>query len=541
MIDFVARLSYRWDVDHHRPGIGPDRGPSIMNLHRRPAARATSLQASTPILLAALAWLPGCRHEEAPKAPPPPRVGVVAARRMDVPVEATTTATTRALEEVVVRARVRGFLTEQHFEEGSMVKKGQLLLVIDEVPYQITLQSAQARLAEAEASLRKAEQSRTREVSAAQVALDEAQLYLYQVEERRSRALLSRNAGTREDVDKTEADRKKSEAQIQADRASADQAKADYEVGILAAKAQVDAAKAAVHDAEVNLGYCRMTAPIDGRIGEVAVDVGNLVGPDSAGGGNFSELCSIQQLDPMGIDIRVSSRYLERATELGKSGLSIELTRPGLDGDQVIPEKGEMYFIDNKIDQNTSTFLVRAKVPNPRYDLLPGEYLKLKMVVDRIDNATVVPETGVIESDAGPTVYFVDKDGKAAVQSVEAGQSYKGLRVLTKGLEPGVSVIVQGLQLIRPGMPVTAEPAVLPKAIEATPSGPSPAAQASAKATGEEPSAKAAPDATGAIKPAAEAQPDIQPGGPRSAIEPKSDAPRPAPPTEVKPDATPQS
>ena len=121
-------------------------------------------------LLAALALssFSGCRDTAAKEAPPPPTVGVVESRRMSVPIEVTPNGTTRALEDVTIRARVRGFLTERHFAEGATVKKGQLLLVIDEEPYQVALQSARARQAEAEASLRKAEESKGREVSASQ-------------------------------------------------------------------------------------------------------------------------------------------------------------------------------------------------------------------------------------------------------------------------------------------------------------------------------------------------------------------------------------
>ena len=133
---------------------------------------------------------------------------------------------------MTIRARVRGFLTERHFAEGAMVKKGQLLLVIDEEPYQVALQSAKARQAEADATLRKAEESKGREVSAAQLELDRAQLLLAQIQERRNRTLVSRNAGSAEDLDKTEADRRRWESQVEADRANLAQAKADYDVGI---------------------------------------------------------------------------------------------------------------------------------------------------------------------------------------------------------------------------------------------------------------------------------------------------------------------
>ena len=293
--------------------------------------------------------------------------------------------------------------------------------------------------------------------------LDRAQLVLAQVQERRSRVLLHRNAGSAEDLDKAESDRKKWEAQVEADRANLQQAKADYEVGIAAARAQVEAARAAVRDAELNLGYCRMYAPIEGRIGEAMVKVGNLVGPDSSGGGSFSVLATIQQLDPMGVDIRLSSRDLERTSHLFQNGLAVRLIRPGSSGEVEHPYQGQGYFIDNRVDETTSTFLAKARMPNPGGTLLPGEYVKVQLVVEELDNAIVVPAPAVMETEVGPAVYIVDDKGKVAIQRVDAAQTYDGLRVITKGLDSGVRVIVEGLQMIRPGIPVKTELAVLPR------------------------------------------------------------------------------
>jgi membrane fusion protein (multidrug efflux system) len=121
------------------------------------------------------------------------------------------------------------------------------------------------------------------------------------------------------------------------------------------------------------------------------------------------------------------------------------------------------YFIDNRVDETTSTFLAKARMPNPGGTLLPGEYVKLQLVVDQLDNAVVAPAPAVMETETGPTVYIVDKQGKVAMQQVEAAQSYEGYRIITKGLDPGVPVIVEGLQLIRPGIPVKTEVAVLPR------------------------------------------------------------------------------
>ncbi|WP_148594835.1 efflux RND transporter periplasmic adaptor subunit [Aquisphaera giovannonii] len=412
-----------------------------------------------------LAALGGCRNQGAPPAPAAPTVGVVPSRRMDVPIESITNGTTRAIEEVVIRARVRGFLTERHFKEGTTVKAGDLLFVIDEEPYKVALKSAQARKDEAEASLTKAEKSKGREVAAAKVQLDKAQLHLAVVEEGRMRALMARQAGSREDFDRAEAERKKYEAQVAADEASYQQAEADYEVGILAAKAQVEASLAAVRDAELNLGYCRMVAPITGRIGEARVKIGNLVGPEATGGGAFSELATIQQLDPMAVDVRVAGRDLERATGWVKRGLKATLIRPGLGVNQEGGEQGEWYFIDNTIDQTTSTFLAKIKFPNAAGSILPGEYVRLRSVVEHSQGAVVVPEQCVIETGAGPVVYVVDQDGKVESRRVEAGETYEGVRIVSKGLDEGVQVIVEGLQLVRPGIPVKVEPANLAKPV----------------------------------------------------------------------------
>jgi len=467
----------------------------------------------------------GCSKPTAQATPPPPLVGVVVARRMTVPVLAYPTGTTRALEQVVLRARVRGFLTERHFEEGVTVKKGQLLLVIDEEPYKVALQSAQARQSESEAAVRKAEQSRGREVAKAQLALDQAQLFLSQVEEKRSRSLLSRNAGTREDVDKTEADRKKIEAQVEADHAQSDQAIADYEVGILSTKAQLAAARASVRDAELNLGYCRMVAPIDGRIGEAKVKVGNLVGPGQEGG-SYSELATIQQLDPMGVEVRISSRYLDRATNLTRNGLKTRISRPAFEGDQDHPYEGEVFFIDNVVDETTSTFLAKARIPNPQGTLLPGEYVKLRLEVDRLVGAVVVPEQAVLETEGGPVVYVVNQEGKVAIQKVNAEQSYAGLRVLTKGLDAGTEVIVEGLQMVRPGIPVRTEPATLPQQVRPDMAGLTEDQRLNRSTKTETPEADKSGD---------KAPPTLQPGGPRSAVAekraeparpPQADAPR---------------
>lgn len=411
--------------------------------------------------LAALAGVAGCGHTATPPmGMPTPTVGVTPARRMDVPIEVMPNGTTHAIEEVTIRARVRGFLTERRFTEGAMVHKGDLLLVIDEEPYKVALQAAQARRIEADSTLRKAEESKEREIAAAQLELDRAQLNLAEIQERRNRNLVSRKAGSAEELDKAEADRRRWEAQIEADQAHVAQAQANFNAGIASGRAQVAEAHASIRDAELNLGYCRMSAPIDGRIGQALVKVGNLVGPDAMGGGAFTDLATIQQLDPMGVDLRLSSTDLERITDLTASGLPAHLTRPSPTGPKDHPHAGRVYFIDNTVDETTSTFLAKVSIPNPAGKLLPGEYVKVRMEVDRLAEALVVPAPAVVESDAG-TVVNVVLDGKVATRRVVTGPTFDGMRVIASGLEPEASVIVEGLQMVRPGAPVKVEPAAV--------------------------------------------------------------------------------
>jgi membrane fusion protein, multidrug efflux system len=401
--------------------------------------------------------LAGCRGRgEAERVPPPPVVAVAEARRMTVPMKAEPIATTRALESVTIRARVSGFLKEQHFEEGAAVKKGQLLFVIEEDQYRAKLDLAKATLAQYEATLEKARKSKAREVAAATLAADQATAQLAQIEEHRQRNLRTRNANTQDDLDQAVANRKKLEAQVEADRAKLEQEKSDYEVNIQGALAEVASAKANVRDAELNLGYCRMDSPIDGRVGEAKVKLGNYVGP-GVGGQGPTELATVQQLDPMGVDLQVSSRYLDWATRLTRQGLPIKVTRPVVERGETAPQPGKVFFIDNTIDPTTSTFLSKARVDNPKATLLPGEYVKAEIVVGEVRDAVVVPEQSVVETQAGPTVYTVDAKGKVAMVPVKATITYEGLRVIESGLEPGQAVIVEGLQLVRPGMTVKAE------------------------------------------------------------------------------------
>jgi membrane fusion protein, multidrug efflux system len=436
-----------------RPDFTPPSGMLARLLLIAPSATAA--------LMLLLAGCSGPRQTT--PAPVRPTVTVVRARKMDVPIIGRPNGTTRALGEVTIRARVKGFLKEKHFSEGSNVTKGQLLLVIDEEPFQIKVAQAHAQLEAAQAELEMDRQSKAREVSQAQIELDQAALDLARVEEKRETNLLARAATSRENVDRVQATRKKNEAQVRADQASLEEARADYDTKLLAAKAKVDKAQADLAGAKLDLGYCRMYAPIDGRAGELKIKLGNLVGAGT-GSSDSTELVTIQQLDPMGVDIRPASRFLPLITRLVKTGLSVTVWLPGQKRREY---RGNAVFVDNAVDPTTSTVLVKAQISNPDESLLPGEFVKVDVNVGDYADVIVVPEQALVEVQEGTRVLTLDAGNTVRVAVVKPLDTYQGLRALESGLKPDDKVIVEGVQLVRPGDQVNVEEADIQKYLRA--------------------------------------------------------------------------
>jgi multidrug efflux pump subunit AcrA (membrane-fusion protein) len=430
--------------------------------------RSPSLGPHFALLLAVLAS--GCsRRTEAQRVPPPPVVTVVKAEKRDIPITVSAIGTTVALNEVTIRARVAGFLKEgppSLFEQGSNVKAGQLLFVIDEEPFQAAVAAAEATRDQAKAELDQAQRSQIVAISQARLLVSQAALYLAQIQEARTRRLLERNAVTREEYEEEKANLQQADADVQAKKADLDQSRVDFESKIALAKASLAKAEADLTNAKLDLSYCRMTAPIDGRIGEALVKVGNYVG----GGAEKTALATIQQLDPMGLDFRPSSRYLPMITRLVEGGLDVRLF---VQGDRPYPHEGKLVFLDNTVDPMTSTFLLKASVPNPEETLLPGDYIKVNTTIGEYKGAIVVPERSVIEGQAGASVFVVDDQGKVGSKRVQPVDVHEGLRVIESGVEPGESVIVEGIQLVRPGVAVQTEvipmdeavPKVVPSAL----------------------------------------------------------------------------
>ncbi|WP_435021321.1 efflux RND transporter periplasmic adaptor subunit [Tundrisphaera sp. TA3] len=397
----------------------------------------------------------GCGPTNVLQQLPPSEVIVAHPVRRSVTEYISYTGTAQASERVELRARVKGFLKERKFKDGDDVKAGQLLFVIDEEPFQVMLDQARARLGEAEAQLRKAEGSRSREVAQAQLDLDEASLALAKIEEGRSRNLVSRNAGSREDLDRAEANHRKSEAQVEADRAALEQAKADYEINILSARSSIAAAKAQVRNAEIDLGYCRITAPIDGKIDNRVFDIGNYVGD-----GASTVLATVVKTDPIYAYITPSEDDLLRLQGAGQKGQprdyrKIELPMElGLGYEEGYTFRGKVDYSDPSIDTGTGTIRMRGLFPNPDGAITPGLFVRVRMPVETKPDALLVPDRALGSDQGGVYLLVVDKDDTVQRRAVKSGPEDGTLRVVSGQLGLEDRVVVDGLLRARPGMKV---------------------------------------------------------------------------------------
>lgn len=333
----------------------------------------------------------------------PPEVGVVTVELQNVPLVSDLPGRLEASRIAQVRARAAGIVQKRLFQEGSDVKAGQALFQIDDTPYRANLQSAQATLAQAEANL----------AQAAATA-------------RRYKPLVEANAISKQDYDTAIANEK-------------------------AAQAQVAAGKAAVTNANVNLGYASVTAPISGRIGRALVTEGALVGQ-----GDATQLATIQQINPLYVNLTQSASDIMRLREALTSGKLAKVGDNGikvhvyLDDGKEYPQPGKLLFTDLSVDPTTGQVSVRAELPNPTGLLLPGTYVRVRLEQAQVDNAALIPQQAVTRNEKGNFVMVVADDGSVAPRPVQIGQSKGTNWIVTSGLKPGEKVMVDGL--IKVGM-----------------------------------------------------------------------------------------
>ncbi len=386
----------------------------------------------------------------APPAPPPAQVGVVTVTQGDVGLVTELPGRLEASRIAQVRARAAGILQKRLFREGSDVKVGQPLFTIDSAPYAAAVASAKAGQARAEANQAQAS------------ALTQ-----------RYKPLVEANAISKQEYANAVAAQK--------------QAEADVAVG-----------KANVQTASINLGYASVTAPISGRIGRALVTEGALVGQ-----GDATQLAVIQQINPMYVNFTQSASEvmkLRAAMDSGQfkraSGGDAASVRILLEDGTEYARPGRLLFSDLTVDATTGQITLRAEVPNPSGQLLPGLFVRVRLEQAQATNAMTLPQQAVTRSGAGDSVMVVDAEGKVSSRPVKIGSAKGSDWVILEGLKTGEQVMVDGFQKLRPGASV--------KPVPWQPAGAAPAGAASAPAAGASaPVATTAPAAAPAASAAA--------------------------------------
>jgi RND family efflux transporter MFP subunit len=369
----------------------------------------------------AAAWLvAGCEQKNTYVEPPPPKVTTAQPLRQEVIDYLEFTGTTRAFEEVEVRARVAGFLQSMHFTPGTQVEKGDQLFVIDPREYRAALNAAKAEFDSANAQLRRAE-----------------------AEFARAERLFKQKAGAEKNVVQWRGERD-------------------------IARAAVAMAKARVERARLDMDHTKVTAPIAGRVGRNLVDAGNLVGE-----GEPTLLTAITRYDPMYVYfnlnerdlLKVMSVYRQRVQEKGldtSTDREVDAEIPlflGLANEAGYPHKGKYDFGESSVDPGTGTLQLRGVFPNPGKPpvLLPGLFTRLRMPIDKREDALLVTERAIGADQGGRYLLAVNSENVVEKRLIRMGQLVDGLRVIEEGLQPGDWIIVNGLQRARPGAKVDPE------------------------------------------------------------------------------------
>jgi membrane fusion protein (multidrug efflux system) len=352
--------------------------------------------------------LTGCGEKKA-AAPAAPAVEVANVAVKDVPIVREWVGTTDGLVNGKINAQVQGYLIKQNYKEGSEVKKGQVLFEIDPRPFQAALEQAKGQL-----------------------AIADGQLYTAKANLEKIRPLAAVNAVSKKDLD-------------------------DAIGREASAKAAVQAAKAAVRKAEIDLSFTKITSPINGIAGISKAQLGDLVG--SPGG---PELTTVSTVDPIKVFVPLSEQeYMRFRREAEASGKS-ESKEDNLDlilaDGRVFAHKGRVYFADRQVDERTGTIKVATLFPNPGNILRPGQFAKIRALIETQKGALLVPQRAVNELQGRFQVAVVGPDNQVDLRWVKVGERADSLWVIDEGLKPGESVIVEGIQKVKAGMPVVPKP-----------------------------------------------------------------------------------
>ncbi len=345
----------------------------------------------------------GCKKEQQ-AAPQPPVVEVVTVTQKDVPIYQEWVGALDGYVNAVIRPQVQGYLIKQNYREGELVKKGQVLFEIDPRTFQADLDAAKAQLAQQKARH-----------DTAQANLD------------RIRPLAAQNAVSQKDLD---------------DAIGAE----------LSTRASVQAAQATVENAQLNLGFTKITSPVDGIAGIAKTQLGNLVGPSMQ-----TELTSVSTVDPIKAYINVSEQEYLKVNESNPNPEKIPLELILADG-SVYPHKGRLALADRQIDPTTGTLKVGALFANPSNRLRPGGYGLVRAVMSVKKGALLVPQRAVTDLQGKYLVAVIGADNKVDIRQVKVGERIGSDWIIDEGLKPGETVVAEGTQKVKPGIMVNPKP-----------------------------------------------------------------------------------
>jgi membrane fusion protein, multidrug efflux system len=384
----------------------------------------------------------GCVNKAQPQfAPPPAAVTVTQAVQQDVPTYIDAIGKTVARETVSIQPQVSGRILQIHFTDGANVRKGEMLFTLDPRPFQANVKQAEANLSRDVALKKQAEANLAKENAQAKWGLTQVNRY---------KDLVQHGVVPREQYEELRANLDSLNANVEAARAamhSADEA------------IKVDAA--AIDSAKVQLSYCYIRSPIDGRAGQRLVDVGNVVNPGSSNnqGNSNSGMLVIERLDPIYADFTISQNELSKVQQQMREGsLKAEVRLPDSTD---LPVAGQLTFLDNAVQTSTGTVNLRATIPNNGHLFWPGRFVNIRLILSTIPQAVLVPAAAPQMSAEGTYVYVI-KDAKAVRRAVTLGQRQGDLVVIEKGVTAGEQVVTTGQLGVTPDGPVRIEqPAVI--------------------------------------------------------------------------------
>jgi RND family efflux transporter MFP subunit len=408
---------------------------------------------SLVVVLVTLLTTTGCSNQTAgATATAPVDVEVAEVEQRDVPIYFEWIGTLDGFVNADIKAQVTGYLLEQAYQEGSFVKKGQLLFQIDPRPFQAALELAQGQQAQSEGQLAQARAELAQ--AQAQVAIAEANQHRTQLDVERYTPLAEQKAITQQDLDNATQNNLAAKAQVQSAQAQVATARAQ----ILAATAAVESAKATAETAQINLGFTKLTSPIDGIPGIAQQQVGSLVSPASP------TITTVSTLDPIKVYFTVAEqeyldfhrRYSTPATvDAERKGLRLELI---LADGTVYPQNGSFYFADRQVDVRTGAIRVAGLFANPGNTLRPGQYGRIRTALRVQPGALLVPQRAVNELQGIYQIAVVDGQNKVNIRTVKVGDRIGSDWLINEGIKPGERVVAEGIQKVRPGMQVNPKP-----------------------------------------------------------------------------------